>query len=116
MDKSGEAVQGCGYTFAPARTAGEALPGGCLHHSPGGQAMKALVNATELIRIRQEEWQFDDLDSLPDDELEICFVYEYGREYVKHSQRWQKLIQQLAQRQAMGRSGSAKDALVRPKI
>jgi len=44
--------------------------------------------APKPIPLAEKEWKFD---SVPPDELEACFFYEYGREYFKQSRTLQKL-------------------------
>lgn len=55
--------------------------------------MKKAANKTPL-EIETAEWNFEDKNLLPEPELEICLLYEYGREHAKHSSQWKKLMQQ----------------------
>ena len=41
------------------------------------------------------EWNFEDANSLPDNQLAICLLYEYGRERAKASPQWQELFGEL---------------------
>jgi hypothetical protein len=59
-----------------------------------------------LSKISEQEWRFD---TVRDEELNLCFLYEYGREQAESSPRWHKLAKQV--RALGGRKGSLRHRL-----
>jgi len=43
----------------------------------------------------EREWNFDPVG---DDEIELCFLYEYGREHAKASAEWLKLVRKYSKK------------------
>ena len=52
---------------------------------------KHQMNATGK-KLPREEWDFEDRNKLPDDQLHACFLHEFGREYVNESPRLARML------------------------
>jgi len=48
----------------------------------------------------REAWDFDKGNALPDDEVEACYFFEFGREFVLHSDRCWQVVLKLEKAQA----------------
>ena len=63
------------------------------------------ISITEPLRLSEREWRFD---TVPDTEMDVCFLYEYGREQAKSSKKWKMLADQLHARNSAGRGAKGK--------